>query len=109
MNTWRIRFYSMLHHLKHNEVTGHEICEGGLSSRRHLGHRGADTALLPDRPHGTAVCGADGSPAVLLWLPVGGDGVADCVSHDRVEPGALPAADDPGHCREVRSRRRGGR
>ena len=43
--------------VKRSEVTEHEICESGLSIRRHLGHRRADTALLPGRPYGTAVCG----------------------------------------------------
>ena len=41
---------------------------------------------------------------VLLRLCVSCPGVAARVSRDRVESGAVPAADDPEHAREVRLR-----
>ena len=43
--------------------------------------------------------------AVLLRLSVDHDGVADRLSGDRVEPVAIPAADDPEHSREGRLHR----
>ena len=68
-----------------------------------------DTAVLPLRHLRTSVRAADGLPALLLRLRVGGHGVADCLSHDRVEPGAIPGADDPERDRKTRLGRDPGR
>src|SRR4051812_15967170 len=83
---------------------GREVRKSRVHWRRHLGSRGVDPVLLAGGHHGTPLQRPVRVPAVLLRVLRGGAGLADCLPGDRIEPGAVPCADDPRHHREVRLR-----